>query len=108
MTISVIARNFLSQATESDQAEASCAAARRKLEIGDYDGGVQVLSPWWTLGAWPRHSGLSIQASAELLLMAGTLSGLIASTKQLPGGQRPAEGLLNGSIALFEQMREKK
>src|SRR5687768_17600566 len=38
--------------------------------------------------------------------MAGTLSGLIASTKQLPGGQRPAEGLLNGSIALFEQMQE--
>jgi signal transduction histidine kinase/ActR/RegA family two-component response regulator/predicted negative regulator of RcsB-dependent stress response len=35
--------------------------------------------------------------------MAGTLSGLIASTKQTPGGQRPAEGLLNGSIALFEQ-----
>src|SRR6185503_14917627 len=30
----------------------------------------------------------------------------IASTKQLPGGQRPAEGLLNGSIALFEQMQQ--
>ncbi len=38
--------------------------------------------------------------------MAGTFSGLIASTKQIPGGQRPAEGLLNGSIALFEQMQE--
>ena len=38
--------------------------------------------------------------------MAGILSGLIASTKQLPGGQRPAEGLLNGAIALFEQMEE--
>jgi signal transduction histidine kinase/ActR/RegA family two-component response regulator len=38
--------------------------------------------------------------------MTGILSGLIASTKQLPGGQRPSEGLLNGSIALFEQMKE--
>ena len=92
--------------TESIRVESSCDLARQKLEVGDYDGGVTALGPWWTLGSWPHHSLLTNRASAELLLMAGTLSGLIASTKQLPGGQRPAEGLLNGSIALFEQMNE--
>lgn len=89
---------------QSYKVEASCAIARQKLEVGDYDGGLRALAPWWNLGNWPHHSRLSNRASAELLLMAGTLSGLIASTKQLPGGQRPAEGLLNGSVALFEQM----
>ena len=98
--------NLRSPVTESDRVEAACATARQRLEVGDYDGGVSALAPWWKLGTWPRHSRLTNRASAELLLMAGTLSGLIASTKQLPGGQRPAEGLLNGSIALFEQMQE--
>jgi signal transduction histidine kinase/CheY-like chemotaxis protein len=36
------------------------------------------------------------------------LSGLISSTKQIPGGHKPAEGLLNGSIALFEQIGAKE
>jgi tetratricopeptide (TPR) repeat protein len=96
----------VSRHIDSDSVDVSCAVARERLEVGDYDGGVRALSYWWSLGSWPRHSGLANRASAELLLMAGTLSGLIASTKQLPGGQRPAEGLLNGAIALFEQMDE--
>jgi signal transduction histidine kinase/ActR/RegA family two-component response regulator len=96
-----------SMLTESERVEACCTIAREKLEIGDYDGGVAALQPWWKMGSWPRHVGLTNRAAAELLLIAGTLSGLIASTKQLPGGQRPAEGLLSGSIALFEQMGQK-
>jgi tetratricopeptide (TPR) repeat protein len=36
------------------------------------------------------------------------VSGLIASTKQTPAGQKPAEGLLNGSIALFEQLGDQR
>ncbi len=93
-------------ATESNGVLVACATARQKLEVGDYEGGVTALAPWWSIGNWPRHACLTNRASAELLLMTGILSGLIASTKQLPGGQRPAEGLLNGSVALFEQMRE--
>jgi signal transduction histidine kinase/ActR/RegA family two-component response regulator len=95
-----------SLANESEHVEAACDTARQKLEVGDYNGGVKALSRWWSLGSWPRHSYLTNRASAELLLMTGTLSGLIASTKHLPGGQRPAEGLLNGSVALFEQMQQ--
>ena len=96
----------LPRANESDRVQVACSTARQRLEVGDYNGGVRALSPWWSIGNWPRHSCLNDRASAELLLMTGILSGLIASTKQLPGGQRPAEGLLNGAIALFEQMRE--
>jgi predicted negative regulator of RcsB-dependent stress response len=46
-------------------------------------------------------------ASAELLLLAGTLSGWVASSNHTAGGRKPAEALLNGSIAIFEQLGEK-
>jgi signal transduction histidine kinase/CheY-like chemotaxis protein len=91
----------------SEQVLACCALAREKLEVGDYDGGCAALQPWWKLGAWPQQSGLSSLASAELLLVAGTLSGWVASSKRIPGGRKPAEALLNGSIAIFEQLDEK-
>ncbi len=89
---------------DSVRAEEACIVARQKLEVGDYDAALLALRPWWDVGYWPYHSHLSNRASAEILLASGTLSGLIASTVQFPGGQKPAEGLLNGSIALFEQI----
>lgn len=93
--------------TESEQVEACCVIAREQLEQGNYDAGCAALRSWWNLGEWPRHHGLSNHASAELLLAAGTLSGWIAGTRQVHGDQRWAEALLNGSIALFEQVEEK-
>jgi len=89
--------------TESERVEACCLIAREKLEVGDYEAGCAVLQPWWQLGSWPKHEGLLQRASAELLLIAGTLSAWIASTKRVQGAQKPAEALLNGSIALFQQ-----
>src|SRR5688500_5049346 len=89
--------------TRSEQVLACCAIAREKLEAGDYDAGCAALEPWWSLGQWPCQSGLSDSAAAELLLTAGTLSGWVASSQRIPGGRKPAEALLNGSIALFEQ-----
>jgi len=93
--------------TESERVEACCALARERLEVGDYDGGVAVLQPWWRVGQWPTQAGLNSEAAGELLLTAGILSGLLASTNQFLGGQRPAEALLSGSIALFEQVGSK-
>ena len=90
--------------SESERVEASCIIARAKLEVGDYECGLAALQPWWKVGRWPIQSGLTDHASAELLLTAGMLSGLLASTNQFAGGQRPAEALLSGSIALFEQL----
>lgn len=93
--------------TVSEQVQACCTIAREKLERGDYDGGCAALRPWWSLAEWPRHHGLSHQAAAELLLTAGTLSGWIASTRQVNGDQKWAEALLNGAIALFDQLEER-
>ena len=93
--------------TESEQVQACCAIARDKLEAGDYEAGCAALQPWWTLGEWPRQIGLNNSASAELLLVAGTLSGWVASSNHIPGGRKPAEALLNGSIAIFEQLGER-
>jgi signal transduction histidine kinase/ActR/RegA family two-component response regulator len=92
---------------ECERVEACCTIAREKLEIGDYDAGVSALQPWWEFGQWPRHQGLPDRVAAELLLTAGILNGLSASTKQSHGGQKPAEMLLSGALALFEQIGEK-
>jgi signal transduction histidine kinase/ActR/RegA family two-component response regulator len=89
---------------ESDRVETACKIAREMLEVGDYDGGVAALQTWWHIGQWPTQGNLSNRAAAELFLTAGTLSGLLASTNQFAGGQRLAEALLSGSIALFEQL----
>jgi len=74
--------------------------------MGDYEAGCAALSPWWKLGGWPRYAGLHNAAAAELLLVAGTLSGWVASTKTILGGRKPAEALLSAAIALSEQIGE--
>src|ERR1051325_6528224 len=88
-----------SELTQSERVLACCAIAKEKLETGDYDSGCAALEPWWTLGKWPRHSGLTDGATAELLLVSGALSGWVASSQQIPGGRKPAEALLSGAIA---------
>lgn len=93
--------------SQSEQALACCAIAREKLQTGDYDAGCSALEHWWRLGDWPLHSKLSDTAAAELLLVAGTLSGWVASTKTILGGRKPAEALLSASIAISEQNGER-
>jgi signal transduction histidine kinase/ActR/RegA family two-component response regulator/predicted negative regulator of RcsB-dependent stress response len=95
-----------SPVTLGERVELCCMIAREKLEIGDYDAGCAALQPWWTLGEWPRRAGLSNRAAAELFLTAGILSGWVASTRPIDGDQKQAAGLLNGAIALFEQLDE--
>src|ERR1051325_5548120 len=84
----------------SESVLACCMLAREKLEVGDYDAGCAALQPWWSIGEWPNQVGLTHESAAELLLTSGILSGFIASAKQIKGGQKPAEGLLSGAIAL--------
>src|SRR6185503_4348382 len=86
---------------ESERVLACCAIAREKIEIGDYDAGCTILTPWWEHGRWPNLAGLDPVAAAELLLIAGTLSNSVARVKRIVGGQRLAEALISGSVALF-------
>lgn len=90
----------------SERVLACCTIAREKLETGDYDGGCDVLATWWRIGEWPNQQGLSQQAAAELLLTAGSLTDSVARAKQVPGGQRLAEVLLSGAVALFDYLGE--
>src|SRR4030095_14581128 len=91
---------------ESERALACCTIAREKLEVGDYSGGCSLLASWWKLGEWPRQHRLTQKAAAELLLVAGTLSDAVARSSQVSGGQKWAEVLLSGAIALFEHLGE--
>jgi len=100
------AQSESSSLTVSEQVEACCSIARERLEAGDYDEGCAALKQWWTVGEWPNQGGLSQSAAAELLLTAGTLAGWIASTRQIVGGQKNAERLLSGAVALFEHLAE--
>lgn len=91
----------------SERVQASCAIARERLEAGDYDLGCAALKQWWSISEWPKHAGLEDRAAAELFFTAGVLSGWVSSTRQIHGGQKPAESLLNGAIALFERLEER-
>ena len=92
----------------SEQVHACCTIAREQLEVGDYEAGCRVLKQWWTIGEWPKQEGLSQSAAAELLLTAGTLSGWVDSTRKIERGQRWAERMLSGAIALFDHLGETK
>ena len=95
-----------SPATASARVLDCCRIAREKFELGDYDAGCLALQPWWTIGEWPKQAGLSQLAAAELLLTAGTLSGWVASTRHVDGGQNCAERLLSGAVAMFDHLGE--
>ncbi|HEV7681034.1 MAG TPA: ATP-binding protein [Pyrinomonadaceae bacterium] len=90
--------------TPSHQVLESCAKARQKIEIGDYDAGCAALQQWWTIGEWPKQADLSQEAAAELFLTAGTLNGWVATTRRTAGGQKSAERLLSGAVALFDNL----
>lgn len=87
----------------NEQVQVYCTIVREQIEAGNYEAGCKVIRPWWSFGHRPKLDGLSQQACADLMFTAGELAGCVASTKQLPRGQKHGEELLNGSIALFEQ-----
>ena len=93
---------------ESERVLACCTIAREKIEIGDYDAGCAVLAPWWKLGEWPCQKALNTRASAELLLTTGSLSDSVTRAKRIVGGQRLAEALISGAVALFDHVAEHK
>ncbi|HKU74764.1 MAG TPA: tetratricopeptide repeat protein, partial [Pyrinomonadaceae bacterium] len=90
--------------TKSEQLQVLCAIVRDQIDVGNYEAGYKILQPWWSLGNSPRIDGLNPVSCADLLLTAGEVACFVASSVQLSRGQRHAEQLLNGSIALFEQL----
>jgi TolB-like protein len=90
--------------TPAEEVQVFCTVAREQIEAGNFEAACVVLERWWTIGEWPKVEGLEPHSSADLLFTTGSLAGRIASSRQVPKGQKHAEALLNGSIALFEQL----
>lgn len=94
--------------TMAEEVQVFCAIAREQIESGNYEAASLLLERWWVFGQWPRVDGLSPESSSDLLFTAGALAGYEASARQVPAGQKHAEALLNGSIAIFEQLGSKR
>ena len=101
------ARFPLASTTVSEEVQVFCTIAREQIEAGNYEAGCIVLRRWWTFGEWPRLEGLGPHSAADLLFTAGALAGWVASTRQVPKGQKHSEALLNGAIGIFEQLGSK-
>jgi tetratricopeptide (TPR) repeat protein len=92
------------QLTPNEHVQICCAIARDQIDVGNYAAASEILKSRWVFGDWPKLDGLTQQSCADLLFTAGELAGCVASTRQLRGGQKHGEALLNGSIAIFEQL----
>ncbi|MCM3902854.1 MAG: winged helix-turn-helix domain-containing protein [Pyrinomonadaceae bacterium] len=90
--------------TPAEEVQVFCTVAREQIEAGNFEAACVVLQRWWTIGEWPKVNGLEPHSSADLLFTTGALAGWLASSRQVPKGQKHAQALLNGSIALFEQL----
>ena len=93
--------------TKSEQIQVFCTVAREQIDGGNYSGAYAVLKPYWQLGAWPNLDGIEATSCADLLFTCGEIAGFLASTLQLPEGQKDGEALLSGAVALFEQLGSK-
>jgi DNA-binding winged helix-turn-helix (wHTH) protein len=90
--------------TRDEQVQILCTIARQQFDASNYEAGRIVLKDWWTIGEWPNLKQLSHASAAELLFIAGAVARRAAATKLVQRGPKNAEELLNGSIALCEQL----
>jgi tetratricopeptide (TPR) repeat protein len=90
--------------TRDEQIQILCTIARQQFDVGNYEAGSIILKDCWTIGEWLKLKGLGQHSSAELLYVAGTVARRMAAAEPVQRGPKNAEELLNGSIALFEQL----
>jgi DNA-binding winged helix-turn-helix (wHTH) protein/tetratricopeptide (TPR) repeat protein len=93
--------------TTAEQLQILCAVAREQIAVCNYEAAELVLQQWIPQNDWPKLGSLKPQAAADLLFTLGLLTSSLATTKQTTNGHRRAASLLNGSIALFENLNAK-
>lgn len=87
------------------RAELCCEAARQFENKGEYEEARKVLNVYWRrIGERPKVTDLEAGASAEVLLRAGVLTGIIGSRNQITDAQEKAKDLLSESHAIFESL----
>lgn len=96
-----------SEPTLAEQVQIFGMIAREQVDTGNYEAAGALLQQWWTIGEWPKLERLGQLSSADLLFTAGMVAGWVASTRQVPRGQKLAEALLNGAIGICEQLGSK-
>ena len=99
----VIPRGISIGLTPTERAQVFCTVSREQIAVGNFEAANQLLSEWLSVDPPSNISQLSQASAADLLFTLGTLVGYRASTITSKG-QRHAEGLLSGAIALFEHL----
>lgn len=82
-----------------------CRLARRFEGAGDYEEARELLSPFWPdADRRPQVEGLGPQASAELFLRAGVLTGWMSGDRWAGRPQETAKDLITESLLIFERL----
>ncbi len=92
------------QLTPTEEVHILCSVARDQIAIGNFEAASLILRRWSAPGKWPKLDSLNPYTAADLLLTLGTLLGSVAGTKKIIHGHTYAQALLNGAVALFEQL----
>lgn len=104
---SLPAQIVLGEPSTAEQLQILCAVAREQIAVCNYGAAELVLRDWAPQNDWPKLGSLAPPAAADLLFTLGLLISSLATTRQTTNGYRRAAALLNGSIALFENLNAK-
>lgn len=93
--------------TSDERALVRCRVAAEFIDRGQYEDARETLGDLWQgVGQRPNTEGLSERVAAEVLLLAGALSGWLGASRRAPGAQADAKDLISGSVSLFESLGE--
>lgn len=82
-----------------------CWRAHQLHRAGNYADAEEALSAFWGgVGTIPDTGELPAELAAEVLLRAGSLTGVLGSTRGLPEAQKIARGILAQSRSLFDAL----
>jgi tetratricopeptide (TPR) repeat protein len=91
------------------QAELRCDLAKQAEDKGEYEEAREILGDLWQrIGDAPKVEGLQANTSAEVLMRAGVLTGMIGSKNQITETQDTAKDLISQSLTIFESLNYKK
>src|SRR3977135_2110373 len=91
------------------RAELRCDLAREFEDKGEYEDAREVLGEFWKrIGGQPKVEGLQASTTAEVLMRAGVLTGIIGSKNQIAEAQETAKDLISQSLAIFSSLNYKK
>ena len=82
-----------------------CARAKEFQDAQNFEDARLVLGEFWQdVGDRPKLDGLAANVRGEMLLIVGTLSAWLGTTRQSPGAQETAKDLISESSTIFEEL----